>query len=114
MIPRRLMNWQFQLLESALAASTTIALRSSDAMSAAAAGKQPDRREGNLMVTEKAAALSAGYFAAALELNRQWLRASMTGSLPPADAWLRLLQAGAKPARATVRKNARRLTRRGR
>lgn len=113
MIPRRFMTWQFQLLESALAASTTIALRSSDAMSAVAAGKQPDRREGNLMVTEKAAALSAGYFAAALELNRQWLRASMTGLLPPADAWLRLLQAGAKPARTTVRKNARRLSRRG-
>jgi hypothetical protein len=114
MIPRRFMTWQFQLLESALAASTTIALRSSDAMSAAAAGKRPNRREGNLMVTEKAAALSAGYFAAALELNRQWLRASMTGSLAPADAWLRLLQAGSKPARATVRKNAKRLTRRGR
>ena len=114
MIPRRLMNWQFELLESVLAASTTIALRSSDAMSAVAAGKQPDRREGNLMVTEKAAALSAGYFAAALELNRQWLRASMTGSLSPADAWLRLLQAGSKPARVSVRKNARRLSRRGR
>ena len=114
MIPRRFMTWQFQLLESALAASTTIALRSSDAMSAVAAGKQPDRREGNLMVTEKAAALSAGYFAAALELNRQWLKASMTGSLAPTDAWLRLLQAGSNPARVTVRKNARRLSRRGR
>jgi hypothetical protein len=114
MISRRYMNWQFEVLESALAASTTIALRSSDVMGAVAAGKLPDRREGNLMVTEKAAALSAGVFAAVLELNRQWLRASMTGSLAPADAWLRLLQAGSKPARVSVRKNARRLTRRGR
>lgn len=114
MIPRRFMTWQFEVLESALAAGTTIALRSSDVMGDLAAGRRPDRREGNLMVTEKAAALSAGCFAAALELNRQWLRASMTGSLAPADAWVRLLQAGSKPARVSVRKNARRLSRRTR
>ena len=114
MIPRRFTAWQFEVLESALAAGTTIALRSSDAMGDLAAGRQPDRREGKLMVTEKAAALSAGFFAAGLELNRQWLRASTTGSLAPADAWLRLLQAGSKPARVSVRKNARRLSRRTR
>ena len=110
----RFMTWQFDMLESALAAGTTIALRSSDAMGDLAAGKRPDQREGRLMVTEKAAALSAGVFAAGLELNRQWLRASMTGSLAPADSWLRLLQAGSKPARVSVRKNAKRLSKRTR
>ena len=111
---RRFTAWQFEVLESALAAGTTIALRSSDVMGDLAAGRRPDRREGNLMVTEKVAALSAGCFAVGLEMNRQWLRAAMTGSLAPADAWVRLLQAGSKPARVSVRKNARRLTRRTR
>ena len=114
MTSRRFTAWQFEVLESALAAGTTIALRSSDVMGDLAAGKRPDRREGNLMVTEKAAALSAGCFAVGLELNRQWLRAAMTGSLAPADAWLRLLQAGSKPARLSARKNARRLSKRTR
>jgi hypothetical protein len=114
MLSRRFTTWQFEVLESALAAGTTIALRSSDAMGDLAAGKRPNHREGNLMVTEKAAALTAGWFAVGLELNRQWLRASMTGSLAPADAWLRLLQAGSKPGRVSVRKNARRLSRRTR
>ena len=114
MIPRRFMTWQFEVLESALAAGTTIALRSSDVMGDLAAGRRPDRREGNLMVTEKAAALSAGCFAVGLEMNRQWMRAAMTGSLAPADSWLRLLQAGSTPARVSVRKNAKRLSRRTR
>ena len=114
MLSPRFTTWQFEVLESALAAGTTIALRSSDVMGDLAAGKRPNHREGSLMVTEKAAALSAGLFAAGLELNRQWLRASMTGSLAPADAWLRLIQAGSKPARVSVRKNAKRLRKRTR
>jgi hypothetical protein len=114
MLSRRFTTWQFEVLESALAAGTTIALRSSDAMGDLAAGKRPDQRENSLMVTEKAAALSAGLFAAGLEMNRQWMRAAMTGSLAPADSWLRLLQAGSKPARLSVRKNAKRLSKRTR
>jgi hypothetical protein len=114
MLSRRFTTWQFEVLESALAAGTTIALRSSDAMGGLATGKRPNHRENNLMVAEKAAALSAGVFAVGLEMNRQWMRAAMTGSLAPADSWLRLLQAGSKPARVSVRKNARRLSKRTR
>ncbi len=114
MVNRRFAIWQFELLESALAASTTIALRTSGMMSAIAAGKQTDLREGTRMVTEKAEALSAGAFAAGLEWNRLWWRASLTGSLVPAVAWLDLIRAASRPARVKVRGNARRLTRRGR
>jgi hypothetical protein len=114
MTPRHFMRWQFEMMQSALAASTTIALRSSDMVSAAAAGKRPDRREGNLMVTEKAGAFSAGLFAAGLEFNRLWLKASLAGSLMPAGTWLHLTRAASQPGRLTVRRNARRLTRRRR
>jgi hypothetical protein len=114
MVYRRFAIWQFELLESALAASTTIALRSSGMMSAIAAGKQTDLREGTRMVTEKAEATSAGLLAAGLEWNRLWWRASLTGSLVPAVAWLDLIRAASRPARVTARGNARRLTRRGR
>jgi hypothetical protein len=114
MIPRHFMRWHFELMQSALAAGTTIALRSSDMMSAAAAGKRPDRREGNRMVTEKAEAFSAGLFAAGLEYNRLWLKASLAGSLMPPGTWLHLTRAASQPGRLTVRRNARRLTHRGR
>jgi hypothetical protein len=114
MTPRRYTRWQFEMMESALAAGTTIALRSSEMMSDAATGNLPDRREGNLMVTEKAQAFSAGLFAAGLEYNRLWLKASMAGSLMPASTWLQMVRAASKPGHVTVRRNARRLTRRSR
>ena len=114
MTPRHYMRLQFELMESALAAGTTIALRSSDMISAAAAGKPPDRREGNLMVTEKAQAFSAGLYAAGVEYNRLWLKASLSGSLMPASTWLQLAHAASRPGHVTVRRNARRLTRRSR
>lgn len=114
MIPRHYTTWQFELLHSALAAGTTIALRTSDALGSAAAGRRPDRREGTLMVMEKAEAISAGMFAAWLEINRQWWQAWTRGSLAPADAWIGLMRAASRPARTTVRGNARRLSRRNR
>ena len=114
MIPRRFVTWQFELLENALAAGTTIALRSSDAAYAAAKGKPRDAREANRMVAEKAEAFSAGMFAAGLEYQRQWWQTALSGSLAPADAWLHVVRAASQPARVTVRRNARRLSRRGR
>lgn len=109
---RRFVTWQFELLESALAAGTTIALRSSDLMGSVAAGKPPDWREGNRMVAEKAEAFAAGLFAAGAAYNRLWWRAALTGSMSPAGAWLHLIRAASGPARVTVGRNAKRLTRR--
>ena len=112
MIKRPFMMWQFELLESALAAGTTIALRSSGLASSVAAGKAPDPRETTRMVAEKAEAFSAGMVAASLACHRLWWQAALSGSLAPADAWLKVARAGSKPGRVTVRRNARRLSRR--
>ena len=114
MSKRPFMMWQFELLESALAAGTTIALRTSGMTSSVAAGKAPDPRETSRMVAEKAEAFSAGMFAATLACNRLWWQAASTGSVAPADAWLKVARAASKPGRVTVRRNARRLSRRAR
>jgi hypothetical protein len=108
------MSWQFELLENSLAAATTIALRTSDAMSSVAAGNRPDAREGKRMVGEKMEAFSAGLMAAGLAYNRLCWQAAMTGRFTPAAAWLQLVQAASQPARVKVQRNARRLTRRSR
>ena len=111
---RRLVTWQFELLDSALAAGTTIALRSFGAMASAATPKPSDRRERHRMVAEKAEAFQAGWFAAGVEYNRILWQAAMTGSTFPAGAWLSLVRAAFQPARVTARRNARRLTRKSR
>ena len=114
MTRRRYMSWQFELLENALAANTTIALRTSDAMFAVAAGKRPDARESTRMVAEKMEALSSGLLAAGLACHRLGWQAALSGSYTPAAAWLQLARAASQPARVKVRGNARRLTRRSR
>ena len=114
MTRRHFASWQFELLENSLAAATTIALRTSDAMSSVAAGKRPDAREANRMVGEKVEAFSAGLFAAGLAYNRLWWQAVLSGPFTPAGAWLQLARAASQPTRGKVRSNARRLTRRSR
>jgi hypothetical protein len=114
MTRRRYMSWQFELLENALAANTTIALRTFDAMFSAAAGKRPDARENTRMVAEKMEAFSSGLLAAGLACHRLWWQAALTGRLTPAAAWLQLARAASQPARVKVRGNAKRLTRRSR
>jgi len=114
MSKRPFMMWQFEMLESALAAGTTIALRTSGLASSMAAGKSPDRRETTRMVAEKAEAFSAGMLAAGLACHRLWWQAALAGSVVPADAWLQLVSAASRPGRVTVRRNARRLSRRTR
>ena len=114
MTRRRYMSWQFELLENALAAGTTMALRTSDAMFSVAAGKRPDAREGNRMVGEKMEAFSAGLFATGLAYNRLCWQAALSGRFTPAGAGLQLIRAASQPARTKVRRNARRLTRRSR
>lgn len=109
---RSSMTWQFEMLESALAASTTIALRSLGLASSYAAGKAPDARETTRMVAEKSQAFTDGMLAASLACHRLWWQAALSRSLAPADAWLKVARAGSKPGRVTVRRNARRLSRR--
>ena len=72
MTPQRFMAWQFELMATALAAGTTIAIRSFGLMHSAAAGRPPDRRESARMLAEKADALSTGLLAATLECSRLW------------------------------------------
>lgn len=111
---RRRYMWQLELMETALAAGTTIALRTSDAMSSVAAGKRPDARESSRMVGEKMEAFSAGLFAAGLAYNRLWWQAALSGRFTAAGAGLQLVRAASQPARTKVRRNARRLTRKSR
>ena len=111
---RRFVSWQFELLESSLAAGTTIALRSMDLMGSITAGKLPDPRESHRMVAEKAEAFAAGMFAAGAAYHRLWWQAALTGSITPAGAWLQLTRAASRPAQVTVGRNAKRLTRRSR
>ena len=113
--PQRLISWQVELFGTALAAGTTIALRSIAIAQAIAAGKWPESRESRRMVTEKAHAFSAGMVAATLELNRIWLRMALAGwrqQSALATAWLDAAQAAGKPAGIAARRNARRLKRR--
>ena len=101
MTPQRLITWQFELMATALAASTTIAIRSLNLMNSTAAGKLPERRETTRMVTEKAQAFSAGASVAMLEWNRLWWRAAMAGSMAPfgfTTAWLDVIRAASRPA----------------
>ncbi len=114
MTRRRYMSWQFELLQNVLAANTTIALRTSDAMFSVVSGKRPDARESDRMVGEKIEAFSEGLWAAGLAYNRLCWRAALSGQFTPAGASLQLIRAASQPSSVKVRRNTRRLTRRSR
>lgn len=96
------LSWQ--LGETLVAASTTIALRSAQAASALARGRLPPAAETARMLTEKPRA--AAEVAAALA------RAARTPGAPTPVEALAAAEAALRPIRRRTRANARRLSRR--
>ena len=99
-------------VQTGVDAALTIAVRTQDMMSF---GGRPSEkaREAQLMVQEKVDAAIEGAFAAQAAWGAFMLKAAFGGVRTPNDVSMGLAgiaQAAAKPARRTVRANARRLT----
>jgi hypothetical protein len=104
-----------RVIETSMAAATTIAARM-PMLTLAAVGGSPSTRqliEAQRMVTEKAEAAVAGALAAGSAWTGMWLRLGL-GMIRPhqaAEEAARVMDAACAPAIATCRKNARRVTR---
>lgn len=116
-MPRRrksLIGMAFDAARASQDAAVTVAARLPIIAKASQRSAAPPSAEMQLMVSEKAEAAMQGAFAASMAMGQLWTRAMFGGLRTPMDVAHGLAgvaDAAMKPARITVRANARRLSR---